>query len=62
VPQDEQNAADADCSLPHAGHVVHKDAPHTWQKRALSETSAPQETQELATPRVYGLPSSAYER
>ena len=44
--------AEADCSLPQAGQVVHRDVPQTWQKRAPSETFAPHDGQEPSTLRV----------
>src|SRR5262245_20609933 len=53
VPQEEQNAAEADWSEPQAGHSIRSEAPQVGQKRPSTGTSEPHETQVAATARVY---------
>jgi hypothetical protein len=53
MPQLEQKVAPAGCSNPQAGQVRWSAAPHSLQKRAPLEFSAPQEAQTNATRRVY---------
>ena len=53
MPQSEQNVALAGCSDPQPGHVRWSGEPHSLQKRAPLDCSAPQEAQANPTQRVY---------
>ena len=59
VPQLEQNAAAAGCSVPQPGHVRESAAPHVLQNRASADCSDPQSAHTTGTRRVYGSPPEA---